>query len=147
MQKLFATANDYTLTLLRLILGIIFFAHGSQLVLGWYGGLGFSASMGIFTHMMGIPAAFAFLAIMAQFLGSIGLIVGLLGRVAAFGIMVDMLVATLMVHLHNGFFMNWYGNQKGEGYEYHLLAMAIAIALIVKGSGALSLDFMLAKKS
>ncbi|MHB1022515.1 MAG: DoxX family protein [Acidobacteriaceae bacterium] len=147
MNKLVSTPNDYTLSLLRLILGIVFFAHGSQLVLGWYGGLGFSTSMGIFTHTLGIPALFAFLAIMAQFLGGIGLIVGLLGRVAAFGIMIDMLVAIFMVHLPNGFFMNWYGNQKGEGYEYHLLVIAIAITLLVKGSGALSLDRLLTKKS
>jgi putative oxidoreductase len=94
---------------------------------------------------MGIPGVFAFLAICAQFFGGLGLIVGLLARIAAFGIAVTMAVAVLKVHLAVGFFMNWYGAQKGEGYEYHLLAVAIAILIMVKGAGALSIDRAIAK--
>jgi len=94
---------------------------------------------------MGIPAAFAILDIAAEFLGGIGLIVGFLSRIAALGIAVDMLVAIGLVHLRNGIFMNWYGNQKGEGYEYHLLAITICIVIMVKGGGALSVDRALAK--
>jgi putative oxidoreductase len=92
----------------------------------------------------GIPAVFALLAIAVEFLGPVGLAVGLLTRVAAFGIACVMLVAILTVHWPHGFFMNWYGNQKGEGFEYHLLVLGIAIALIIVGAGAWSLDGALA---
>jgi putative oxidoreductase len=129
----------------REVLGIVFFDHGAQKMRGWFGGFGFSGTMGSFTEQMGIPAPFAFLAIAAEFFGGIGLIVGLLGRVAAFGIICNMLVAIYLSHIHNGFFMNWSGSQKGEGYEYHLLAIAVALAILVKGSGALSLDRLLTK--
>jgi putative oxidoreductase len=88
----------------------------------------------------GIPAAFALLAIAAEFLGPLGLAVGLLTRIAAFGIACVMVVAIVTVHWPNGFFMNWYGNQKGEGFEYHLLALGIAVTLIIVGGGAWSLD-------
>ena len=125
--------------ILRLVLGVIFFAHGAQKVLGWYGGGGFAATMASFTHN-GIPAFFAFLAIMAEFLGGLGLLLGLLARVAAFGIFCNMTVAILMVHARNGLFMNWMGNQRGEGIEYHLLALAVALEVMVVGAGAFSLD-------
>jgi putative oxidoreductase len=140
LRKLLSTANDPILTVLRLILGTVFFAHGAQKMLGWFGGHGFSASMGFFTHNMGIPALFAFLAIAAEFFGGLGLLVGLLGRVAAFGILCNMLVAIGMIHSHIGFFMNWSGTQKGEGFEYHLLAIGLALAILAKGSGAFSID-------
>jgi putative oxidoreductase len=139
-RKLLSTTDDWTLTLLRLVMGVIFFAHGAQKALGWFGGYGFSGTMGFFTNMMHIPAAFAFLAICAEFLGGIGLILGALGRIAAFGIFCNMVVAILMVHSRFGLFMNWTGQQKGEGFEYHLLAIAIAVVLMVKGSGAFSVD-------
>jgi putative oxidoreductase len=139
-RKVTATANDYSLTIMRLVLGLVFVAHGSQKVLGWFGGYGFSATMGGFTHQMGIPAPLAFLAICAEFFGGLGLLVGLLGRVAALGIVSNMAVAVLMIHRKIGFFMNWTGAQKGEGFEYHLLAIALGLAIVIRGSGALSLD-------
>jgi putative oxidoreductase len=139
-RKLVNTTDDSALTIVRLVLGIVFFAHGAQKVLGWFGGFGFSATMGAFTQGMHIPAPLAFLAICAEFLGGIGLILGFLGRIAAFGIACNMLVAVLTIHRHFGFFANWYGNQKGEGFEYHLLVLAIAFAIMWKGSGALSVD-------
>ena len=142
-RKLVSTTNDSTLTVLRLVLGVVFLAHGAQKMLGWFGGYGFSATMGFFTQQMGIPAALAFLAIAAEFFGGLGLVVGFLGRVAAFGILSNMVVAVLMVHLPYGFFMNWAGNQKGEGFEYHLLAIALGLAILVKGSGAFSVDRLL----
>lgn len=144
-RKLINTTDDSSLTILRLVLGVVFFAHGAQKALGWFGGYGFSGTMGFFTQGMHIPAAFAFLAICAEFLGGIGLLLGLLGRVAAFGIFCNMLVAVLMVHRHFGLFANWAGNQKGEGFEYHLLALAITIAVMIKGSGAFSADRSLSK--
>jgi putative oxidoreductase len=146
MSKLLATVNDNTLTLMRLVLGVVFFLHGSQKMLGWFGGFGFSGTMNFFTTQMHIPTVFALLAICAEFFGGLGLILGLLARVAAFGIAANMMVAILMVHLPNGPFMNWYGNQKGEGYEYHLLALGLAIPIIMRGAGALSVDGLLASK-
>jgi len=145
MNKLFSTANDHTIALVRLVIGVVFFMHGAQKMLAWFGGYGFHATMRFFTVQMGIPAVFAILAIAAEFFGGIGLIVGFLTRIAAFSIAVDMLVAVLLVHARNGIFMNWYGNQKGEGYEYHLLAIAICVLLMVKGAGALSVDRALTK--
>jgi putative oxidoreductase len=109
-------------------------------MLGWFGGYGFHGSMGFFTQQLGIPAPLAFLAICAEFFGGLGLLVGLLSRVAALGIIVNMLVAIATVHHVNGFFMNWTGQQKGEGFEFHLLAIALAIVVVIKGSGAVSID-------
>jgi len=139
-RKLLQTPDDIAWTIVRLGLGIVFFAHGSQKMLGWFGGYGFKGTMGFFTQAMHIPAVFAFLAIAAEFFGGLGLIVGLLSRVAAFGIAVNMLVAIFMVHLPNGLFMNWSGQQKGEGIEYHLLVLAMTVALMIRGAGAFSLD-------
>ena len=140
LRKLVSTPNDYTLTLVRLVLGVIFFAHGAQKMLGWFGGYGFHGTMGFFTQQMGIPAPLAFLAICAEFFGGLGLLVGLLSRIAALGIITNMLVAIATVHHANGFFMNWTGQQKGEGFEFHLLAIVLAIVVLIKGSGAVSLD-------
>ncbi|HUE22852.1 MAG TPA: DoxX family protein [Bryobacteraceae bacterium] len=140
--KLIRTNPHAAPTVLRLALGVVFFAHGAQKVLGWWGGRGFSATMNGFEHS-GIPAVFAFLAIAAEFFGGLGLILGLLGRVAAFGIACVMLVAIFKVNAVNGFFMNWTGQQKGEGVEYHVLALAMAVAIMIAGSGAWSIDRML----
>jgi putative oxidoreductase len=144
LKKLMSTSNDVSLTTLRVVLGAVFFAHGAQLTLGWFGGNGFHASMGFFTHT-GMPAAVAFLVICAQFFGALGLLVGLLTRIAAFGIACVMTGAIFIVHLPNGFFMNWMGTQKGEGFEFHLLALAMAAALLLRGGGAFSLDRALSK--
>ena len=143
LRKLIHTTDDPTLTLLRVALGIVFLAHGAQKVLGWFGGNGWSASMAFFTHSMGIPAFFAALAILAEFLGGIGLIAGLLARVAALGIAIEMAVGVALVHGPNGFFMNWSGNKTGEGFEYHILAIARAIVIVTRGAGAFSLDRVL----
>jgi putative oxidoreductase len=145
-RNLLSTSNDLVLTLLRVVLGIVFFFHGAQKMLGWFGGNGFSGTMQYFTGPMGIPAVFAFLAIAAEFFGGLGLIVGFLSRIAAFGILVNMVVAIFKVHLPNGFFMNWTGAQNGEGFEYHLLVIVIALAIIVKGAGALSVDYALSRR-
>ena len=145
-KRLIETKDDYAALVLRVMLGVVFFPHGAQKVLGWFGGYGFSGTYDAFTNKMGIPGLFALLAFAAEFLGSLGLIVGLTTRVAAFGIMCVMLVAVPMLHWQNGFFMNWYGNQKGEGFEYHLLVIAMAVALIIRGGGALSADRAIANK-
>lgn len=146
-KKLIATSDDPVALILRLTLGLVMFPHGAQKALGMFGGYGFSGTMGFFTGQLGIPAVFAFLAIMAEFAGSLGLISGFLTRVAAFGIATNMVVAIFMAHIPNGFFMNWYGAQKGEGFEYHLLAIGIAIAVMIRGGGAYSVDRKLSQKS
>jgi putative oxidoreductase len=146
LNKVIQTGDDKVATILRLILGIVMFGHGAQKALGLFGGYGFAGTMGFFTQQLHIPAAFAFLAILAEFAGSIGLITGTLTRVAALGILGTMIVAVLLVHLPNGFFMNWTGTLKGEGFEYHLLAIGIALALIVRGGGAVSVDRALAAR-
>jgi putative oxidoreductase len=140
IRKLIATNNDIATTILRLTLGVIFFAHGAQKMLGWFGGYGFTGTMGFFTGMMHIPAPFAFLAIAADFFGGLGLIFGVLTRIAAFGIFSNMIVAVAMVHHRFGLFMNWTGAQKGEGYEYHLLVLATTVFLMIHGAGAASID-------
>src|SRR5882672_894040 len=144
-KKLILTSDDIALTISRVVAGVVFFAHGAQKMLGWCGGYGFSGTMGFFTHQLGIPAPLAFLAIATEFFGGLGLIVGFLTRIPALGIALEMTIAVFMVHLPNGFFMNWSGNQKGEGYEYHLLAIAVAVVLLLRGAGAYSVDRALSK--
>lgn len=131
--------------LARLTLGLVMFPHGAQKMLGWFGGYGFSGTMGFFTGSMHIPTVFAFLAILAEFAGSLGLIFGFFSRVAALGIAAVMSVAILTVHGANGFFMNWSGSQKGEGYEYHVLALGLALIVLIHGAGKASVDAVIAR--
>jgi putative oxidoreductase len=146
LQLICKTNNSFGPFIARLTLGIVMFPHGAQKALGWFGGYGFSGTMNFFTQSMHIPAPLAFLAIAAEFAGSIGLIVGCLSRVAAFGIATNMVVAILTVHAANGFFMNWTGTQKGEGFEYHLLAIGLALIVMVQGAGAASFDALIIRK-
>src|SRR5438132_10962530 len=120
-RKLIATDNDIATTILRLVLGVIFFAHGTQKMLGWFGGYGFTGTMGFFTGMLHIPPLFAFLAIAEEFFGGLGLIFELLTRVAAFGPFCNMMVSVVMVHHNFAFFMYLTGADKAKGYEYLLL--------------------------
>ncbi len=142
-KKLIQTGDDRTALLLRLTLGLVMFPHAAQKVLGWFGGYGFNGTMQFFTQQMHIPTVFALLAITAEFAGSLGLLTGFLTRIAAFGILCNMVVAVALTHLGNGFFMNWFGTQKGEGFEYHILAAGLAIAIIIRGGGAVSVDRLL----
>jgi putative oxidoreductase len=144
LRKLISTDDDSATAILRFVLGVIFFAHGAQKMLGWFGGYGLSGTMGFFTGVMHIPVLFAFLAITAEFFGGLGLILGFLTRIAALGIFSNMVVAVAMVHHRFGFFMNWTGAQKGEGFEYHLLVLAITAFLMIRGAGAVSIDRVLA---
>jgi putative oxidoreductase len=147
VRKLFDTDDSTATAILRLVMGVVFFAHGAQKMLGWFGGFGFSGTMGFFTGAMHIPATLAFLAIAAEFFGGLGLILGFLTRIAAFGIAANMVVAIGTVHAAFGFFMNWSGKQKGEGFEYHLLALAITAFLMIRGAGAFSIDRAIATAS
>ncbi len=145
LQLLCKTSNSFAPLLARLTLGLVMFPHGAQKTLGWFGGYGFSGTMNSFTQQMHIPAPLAFLAIAAEFAGSIGLILGCFSRVAAFGIATNMVVAILTVHAANGFFMNWFGAQKGEGFEYHLLAIGLAFIVFIYGAGKFSLDALISR--
>ena len=146
LQLLLQTDNSFSTLLIRVALGVVFFPHGAQKVLGWFGGYGLTGTMGFFTGTLGIPAFFAALAIAAEFLGSIALVAGALTRVAALGIAAVMAVAMTM-HWQYGFFINWTGQQKGEGIEFHLLALAMALYLVIRGGGALSVDRAIADRS
>src|ERR1700687_5503736 len=143
IRRLFASDDSTATAILRLVLGLVFFAHGAQKMLGWFGGFGFAGTMGFFTGTMHIPAPLAFLAIAAEFFGGLGLILGFLTRIAAFGIAMNMLVAISTVHSAFGFFMNWSGTQRGEGFEYHLLVLAMTAFLMIRGAGAFSVDRVL----
>jgi putative oxidoreductase len=146
LRRLIDTRADIGATIARVGLGLVMFPHGAQKALGWFGGHGFSATLGFFTTKLGVPAPLAVLAILAESLGALALIAGVGTRAAALGIAVVMLVAIGMVHLPVGFFMNWAGTQAGEGFEYHLLALALAAIVIIKGGGTASIDRLLAKR-
>jgi putative oxidoreductase len=146
IQRLLRTDEAVSSLILRLILGLVFFPHGAQKVFGWFGGPGFGATLAAFTDKAGVPLALALLAIMAESLGVLALISGFLTRPAALGLAVNMAVCALLNHVKNGFFMNWFGNQKGEGFEYHLLVIAIGVALMIQGGGKWSLDGWVTKR-
>ena len=146
MKAFFQTDDGWTGFILRTTLGMVMLPHGAQKLLGWYGGLGFSGTLGLFTEKMGIPLAVAFLVIVAESLGSLALLAGLLTRFTAASLAIIMLGAIVMVHLPHGFFMNWFGQQQGEGFEYHLLVIGIAAALLVMGGGRWSVDRIFAER-
>jgi len=140
MKALFQTDDGWTGLILRLTLGLVMFPHGAQKLLGWFGGFGFNGTMGFFTQKMGLPWLIALLIIIGESFGSVALLAGFLTRFTAASLAIIMLGAIALVHLPNGFFMNWFGQQQGEGYEYHLLVIGIAAALLVTGGGKWSVD-------
>ena len=140
MKKLFLTDDSWSGLIVRVTLGVVMFPHGAQKLLGWFGGPGFGVAMAGFTDQMHIPAALALLVIIAESFGALGLILGFLTRIAAFGLLCDMIGAVAMVHGKNGLFMNWAGKQAGEGFEYHLLVIAISLAIMIEGAGRWSVD-------
>lgn len=146
LLRLLTTRNELAPLILRLTLGLVILPHGLQKTLGLFGGYGFGGTMGFFTGTLHIPAFFAFLAILAESAGALALILGLYTRMAAFGIGVTIAVAALMAHVGNGFFMNWSGKQAGEGIEYHLLVVGLALALMITGGGRASADALIARK-
>jgi putative oxidoreductase len=146
LRKFFHTDDSTTHLILRVILGCVIFYHGGQKLMGWFGGHGFDGTMGFFTEKMGIPAVIAFLVIIGESFGALGLITGFLTRLSAAGVAMIMLGAIAMVHWNNGISMNWMGKQAGEGFEYHLLALGLAIPLILYGGGKFSVDQIVEKK-
>ena len=146
MKKIFQTNESNASTIIRIVLGLILFPHGAQKMLGWFGGYGFNGTMGFLTGTAGLPWIMAFLVIAIEFFGAIALIVGFATRIVAVGIISLFTGIIATGHFQNGFFMNWYGNLKGEGYEFHLLIIGMAIALLVSGAGKWSVDYALQKK-
>jgi putative oxidoreductase len=141
MENLFKTdTQNSMLTVQRALLGAVMFPHGAQKLLGWFGGYGFDGTMKFFTDSLHLPAPVALLVILGESIGALLLILGLGTRVAAFGISAIMLGAVLTTHGRVGFFMNWFGNQPGEGYEFHLLALALSVPLVIAGGGRYALD-------
>lgn len=145
-RKLINTDDNWASLIARLVLGLVMLPHGLQKLLGLFGGAGFSGTMEFFTSQ-GMPAVVAFLVIMGESFGALGLITGFIGRFCAFGIALIMLGAMFMVHLKAGFFMNWTGQQQGEGFEYHLLALGLSLIVLLKGAGAFSIDRLLSQRS
>ena len=146
MISLFKTDDAWSNLVLRLMLGLVMFPHGAQKLLGWYGGFGFDGTMGFFTQKLGLPWIVAFLVIIGEFFGAIGLLTGFLTRIAAASFIVIMLGAIATTHLPFGFFMNWSGQQQGEGFEYHLLVIGMSAALLIAGGGKWSADRIIAKQ-
>jgi putative oxidoreductase len=140
-----ATDQSVVPALLRVALGGVILGHGLQKVFGWFGGYGIAGTMGFF-ESLGMPTVLGALVIVSDFVGSLALMAGLLTRFSAAAAFAVMLGATLLVHLPNGFFMNWGGAPHGEGYEFHLLAMAMAASLVLSGGGRASLDGWLSRK-
>jgi len=144
-QFLATDQQSWSLLVSRLALGAVILPHGMQKALGLFGGYGFTGTMG-FLQSMGMPFLIALLVILAEFVGSIGLILGLGTRFMAFSVGLTMAGAAILGgHINNGFFMNWFGMQKGEGVEYFILVVGLALALLISGSGKYSVDNLISK--
>ncbi|MGH7324980.1 MAG: DoxX family protein [Candidatus Rokuibacteriota bacterium] len=145
MDAIFATYPSWAHLLVRLGLGVVFFAHGAQKVLGWFGGYGLKGTIDYFQKGLGIPPAATVIAALIEFLGGIALIVGFLSRPAALGLIVVMLVAIAKVHAGQGFFLNWSMTPgKGHGFEFNVALIAMALAILVGGAGIFSIDRLIA---
>lgn len=145
IKKILSAQNDYTGLILRLTLGLVILPHGAQKLLGWFGGYGFTGTMHFFTGMMHLPWLIGFAIILLETIGALLLIAGLGSRII--GILMAILMTGIIfsVHIENGFFMNWFGNQKGEGIEYFLLAAGLAVAIVFNGAGVYSVDRLLSR--
>ena len=147
LNKLFNTdSSDNAALIARVFVGLVILPHGLQKLFGMFGGYGFSATLEFFSGSMGIPVPIGFLIIMGESVGAVFLIIGLLSRISAAGLLIIMIGAIFMGHFQHGFFMNWFGNQQGEGFEYHLLVIGLSLIVILNGGGRWSLDGMLFKK-
>ena len=146
MKKIFATNENSSATIIRIVLGLILFPHGAQKLLGWFGGYGFDGTMGFLTGSLGLPWIIGFLVIIIEFFGALALIFGFATRLVSIGLIALFAGIVFTGHLGNGFFMNWSGQQKGEGYEYHILVIGMALSLLVSGAGKWSADYALQKK-
>lgn len=146
MEMLFGTEASWPLFVIRVVLGIIFFAHGAQKLFGWFGGYGLSGTIGYFRQSLHIPAALTVLVALTETLGGLAAVIGFLARPAAVGLIINMVVAIAKVHWPNGFFINWSLQAgKGHGFEMNLALIGMAVAVLLGGAGALSIDGLLAR--
>jgi len=145
-KKIFQTSNSFALAIIRIMLGLALFPHGAQKLLGWFGGYGFTGTMGFLTGSVHLPWIFAFLVIMIEFFGALLLILGIGTRIVSIGVIVLFAGIIFTSHGQNGFFMNWDGTKPGEGFEYHLLVIGMALALLIGGAGKWSVDQLFQKK-
>jgi putative oxidoreductase len=144
MDLLFNTYPSWSLLIVRVVLGVIFFAHGAQKVFGWFGGHGLPGTIGYFQQALRIPPALTVVAALIECFGGLAVLVGFLARPAALGLIIDMLVAIAKVHAPHGFFLNWSLQQgKGHGYEMNLALIGMALAVLLGGAGAVSIDRLL----
>ena len=146
MKAFFQTDENINNLIIRVMLGIVVFPHGAQKLLGWFGGYGLEGTLGFFTDKLGVPLIIAILVILGESLGALGLITGFLTRFCAMGVIMIMAGAVVMSHAANGFFMNWSGQQAGEGFEYNILAIALCIPLLISGGGRFSADGFISKR-
>jgi putative oxidoreductase len=144
MKQLLTTQPDWAGLILRFFLGLIMFPHGAQKLLGWFGGYGFTGTMNFFTGTLKLPWMISFLVIVIEFIAPLGLMAGFATRLWALALLVVMLGAIVTTNARHGFFMNWFGNQAGEGFEYHLLVIGICLAVLLLGGGRYSADHLLA---
>ena len=144
-NRIFNTKNDWTGLIIRITIGLVLFPHGAQKMLGLFGGYGFSATMDYFSQSMHLPWILGFVVVLIEFAGAISLIFGIASRVWSVLIIVLFICIIYTSHLDYGFFMNWFGNQKGEGYEFHLLVIGLCLAVVENGSGKFSLDQRITK--
>jgi putative oxidoreductase len=147
MTWILETDSSTTRLAQRVVLAAVMFPHGAQKLFGWFGGHGFDGTMGFFTGQVGLPWIVAFTVILAESVGSLALAAGFLSRLAALGVAAVMIGAVLTTHLRHGFFMNWSGQQAGEGFEYHLLLLALALPIMIRGGGRYAVDRVLARAS
>ncbi len=146
IKKLLTTHPNIGFSIARLTLGLVIFPHGAQKLLGLFGGYGYSATMESLITQMGLPSFIAFSVIMIEFFGSISLILGIFSRFWALSLTGMFLGIIFTTQLEHGFFMNWFGAQAGEGYEYSLLIIGLALSVLVNGSGKWSIDNIISKK-
>jgi putative oxidoreductase len=143
---IFKTNTELNALVLRILLGTVIFVHGAQKLFGWFGGSGFESTMNYLTETMNLPWIIAFLTIVLESIGALALIAGLTTRFLAFAFTGIGLGIVFTTHLEHGFFMNWFGNQAGEGYEYFLLWLGMSVALVFSGGGRYALDRLIIKK-
>lgn len=144
-NKLPGTPDSWTFVVLRIILGLVIFPHGAQKLMGWFGGFGFTGTMNFFTETVGLPWIIGFGVIIIEFFGSIAMIAGMGTRIIAASYIILALGIMFTSHVQNGFFINWLGNQPGEGFEYFILWIALSFALLINGGGSYSVDKLLVK--
>jgi len=143
LSTIWKTEAHFAGIALRATLGIVLLAHGCQLFLGWFGGFGFNATMQHLTEKEGLPSIVSFAVIALQFFGAIAILLGAATRFISFAILNMFIGMIITSHLDYGFFMNWFGNQQGEGFEYHILVIGMAAGLCLAGAGSYSVDRLL----